>query len=57
MGSETGFSWKFLGQCYMFFLPFSPVSLTESCSFWHGLKERSLHPGLHKLADKVVLDH
>ena len=23
----------------MFFLPFSPVSLTELCPFWYGLKD------------------
>ena len=34
-------------------LPFSPVSLTESCSFWYGLKDLFT---LYKLADKVVLD-
>ena len=36
------------------FLPFSPVSLTELCSFWYGLKDVFT---LHKLGDKVVLDH
>ena len=36
------------------FLPFSLVSLTELCSFWYGLKDLFT---LHKLADKVVLDH
>ena len=36
------------------FLPFSPVSLTELCSFWYGLKDLFT---LHTLADKVVLDH
>ena len=35
------------------FLPLSPVSLTELCSFWYGLKDFFT---LHKLADKVVLD-
>ena len=34
-------------------LPFSPVSLTELCSFWYGLKDLFT---LHKLADKVVRD-
>ena len=24
---------------FFFFLPFSPVSLTELCSFWYGLKD------------------
>ena len=36
------------------FLPFSPVPLTELCSFWYGLKDLFT---LRKLADKVVLDH
>ena len=36
------------------FLPFSPLSLTELCSFLYGLKDLFT---LHKLADKVVLDH
>ena len=35
------------------FLPFSPVFLTELCSFWYGLKDLFT---LHKLADKVGLD-
>ena len=35
-----------------FFL-LSPVSLTELCSFWYGLKDLFT---LHKLAKKVVLD-
>ena len=33
------------------FLLLSPVSLTELCSFWYGLKDLFT---LHKLADKVV---
>ena len=36
------------------FFAFSPVSLTELCSFWYGLKDVFT---LHKLVDKVVLDH
>ena len=28
------------------FLPFSPAFLTESCSFWHGLKDLFLLPKL-----------
>ena len=36
------------------FLPFSPVSMTGLCSFWHGLKDLFT---MHNLADKVVLDH
>ena len=35
------------------FLLLSPVSLTELCSFWYGLKDFFT---LHKLAKKVVLD-
>ena len=33
------------------FLPFSVLSLTESCSFWKDLVT------LHMLADKVGIDH
>ena len=36
------------------FCPFFPVSLTELCSFWYGLKDLFT---LHKLADKIFLDH
>ena len=32
---------------------FYPVSLTELCSFWHGLKDLFT---LHRLADKVALN-
>ena len=53
MGNGTRFSWRFTGQSYKVFLPFSPVSLTELCSFWYGLKDLFT---LHKLATKVVLD-
>ena len=35
------------------FLLLSPVSLTELCSFWYGLKDLFT---LHQLANKVVLD-
>ena len=35
------------------FLLVSPVSLTELCSFWYGLKDLFT---LHKLVKKVVLD-
>ena len=34
------------------FLPFSPVSLTELCPFWYGLKNLFT---LHKLAEKLAL--
>ena len=37
-----------------FILPFSAVSLTEFCSCYYGLKDLFT---LHKLADRVVLDH
>ena len=36
------------------FLLVSPVSLTELCSFWYGLKDLFT---LHMLVKKVVLDH
>ena len=39
---------------WLLILPFSPVSLTELCSFWYGLKDLFI---LHKLAQKVGLDH
>ena len=57
VGSGTRFSWKFSGQYVTwFFLPFSGVSLTETCSFWYGLKDLfTLHMLL--VADKVVFDH
>ena len=35
------------------FLLLSPVSLTELCSFWYGLKDLCT---LHKLPKKVVLE-
>ena len=35
------------------FLLLSPVSLTELCSFWYGLKDLFT---LHKLSKKVVLE-
>ena len=34
------------------FLPLSPVSLTELCSFWYGLRDLFT---LHKLVDRVTL--
>ena len=36
------------------FVPFSPVSLAELCSFWYGLKVLFT---LHTVVDKVVLDY
>ena len=60
MKGKVGGRWKrifieiFRSILHGFFWPFSPVSLTELCSFWYGLKDLF---ALHKLADKVVLDH
>ena len=34
------------------FLPFPPAFLTESCSFWYGLKDFFT---LHKLVEKLLL--
>lgn len=50
----TRFSWKFSGQLYMVFLPVSPASLIESCSFWYGLKDP--FPVRKLGTDSVVLD-
>ena len=44
---------EIFGSMLQGFFPFSPLSLTELCSFWYGLKDLFT---LHKLADKVVLD-
>ena len=38
---------------WFFIMPFSPVSLTELCLFWHGFKALFT---LHTLTDKVVLE-
>ena len=60
MKGKVGGRWNkifieiFRSILHVFFLPFSPVSLAELCSFWYGLKDLF---ALHKLADKVVLDH
>ena len=51
MGSGTRFHGNFQVYVTWCFL-FSPVSLTESCSFLYGLKDLFT---LHKLADKVSL--
>ena len=53
MGSRTRFSMAIFGSMLHGFLPFSPGSLTELCSFWYDLKDLFT---LHKLAKKVVLD-
>ena len=51
---DKSFHGNFKVNVTFFFFAFSPVSLTELCSFWYGLKDLFT---LHKLADKVVLDH
>ena len=51
VSSETSFQGNFWSMLHVF-LPFSPVSLAESCSFWYGLKDPFT---LHKSEDKVVL--
>ena len=48
---KQDFRGNFQGNVTWFFA-FSPVSLTELCSFWYGLKDLFT---LHKLVDKVVL--
>ena len=60
MKGKVGGQWNkifmkiyFTSQSCMVFLPFSPVSFTELCSFWYVLKDLFT---LHKLADKVGLD-
>ena len=44
---------EILGSMLHCYLPFSPSSLTELCTFWYGLKDPFT---LYKLVDKVVLD-
>ena len=59
MKGKVGGQWNkifmeiFTSMSRVFFLLLSPVSLTELCSFWYGLKDLFT---LHKLAKKVVLD-
>ena len=53
MGNGTRFSWRFSGPCQVVFLLVSPVSLTELCSFWYGLKDLFT---LHKLVLTVKTD-
>ena len=50
---EQEFHGDFQVLVMWFFLLLSPVSLTELCSFWYGLKDLFT---LHKLAKKVALD-
>ena len=50
---EQDFHEKIFRSMSRGFLLVSPVSLTELCSFWYGLKDLFT---LHKLAKKVVLD-
>ena len=51
VSSETSFQGNFWSMLHVF-LPFSPVSLTESCSCWYDLKDSCT---LHKSEDKIVL--
>ena len=51
VSSETSFQGNVWPMLHVF-LPFSPVSLTELCSFWYGLKDPFT---LHKSEDKDVL--
>ena len=50
---EQDFHGDFQVNVTWFFLLLSPVSLTELCSFWYGLKDLFT---LYKLANKVVFD-
>ena len=50
---EQNFHGNFQVKVKWFFFPFSPVSLTELCLLWNGLKDLFT---LRKLVDKVVLD-
>ena len=58
MKGKVGEQWNkifmeiFRSMSHGFFL-LSPVSLTELCSFWFGLRDLFT---LHKLVDKVVPD-
>ena len=51
---EQDFHGNFQVNVTLVFLPFSPASLIESCSFWSGFKDLFT---LHKLSDKDVLNH
>ena len=51
---EKDFRGNFQVKITWFLMPFSPVSLTELCLFWYGVKALFT---LHTLADKVVLEH
>ena len=58
MKGKVGGQWnkifmEIFGSILHGFLPFSPVSFTELCSFWSALKYLFT---LHTSADKVVLD-
>ena len=54
MSNETRFLGDFQVNVTYGFLPLSPVSSTELCSFGYGLKLDLFT--LHKLVDKVVFD-
>ena len=47
---EQEISLEFSHNFTCFSLLFTPASLTESCSFWYGLKD---HSSLQKLDDKT----
>ena len=51
---EQDFHGNFSEPALHIFMRFAPASLTESCSFWYGLKDLFT---LHKLAEKAALDH
>ena len=51
---EQDFHGNFVVNVTDGFLPFSPASLTELCSFWYGLKDPLI---LHQLEYKVFLNH
>ena len=52
-GQWNKISMGIFGSMLHVFLPSSPVSLTELCSLWYGLKDLF---NMFTLADKVVLD-
>ena len=54
MKGKVGEQWnKIFMEIFRSMLHDFPVSLTELCSFWYGLKDLFTP---HKSADKVVLD-
>ena len=53
-GQRNKIFMEIFGSVVDVFLPFYPMSVSELCSFWYGLKDLFT---LHKLADKVIRDH